>query len=269
MKTKNFYSVSYYLVYKLTFSRFFLVYQLFWYTYINENPCNKVNITVKILKDSNDNWFTLSNHSFNTFNFKESLLYFQNIISNNYEEDFFSEILFEFDFDYNYNNLNLIKSQKFFSLKYVLSIIFIYTIFILSIIIIILHFNVFNTDIFFNTDLFLNIDLIDSVEVERFKEKPITNRNCHYFDNLKHNIERESFLSISNKYKLNSHTSIDNIPISKTVRLLNDYYNSKLYRDNQNLLSEIDKLIDEINRYKYELSGWKSIKDTIINEKPY
>lgn len=59
------------------------------------------------------------------------------------------------------------------------------------------------------------------------------------------------------------------MPDSKTVKLLNDYYNSKLYNNNQNLLSDIDKLIDEINRYKYELYEWKSIKDIIINEKHY
>lgn len=40
----------------------------------------------------------------------------------------------------------------------------------------------------------------------------------------------------------------------KIVKLLDEYYNSDYYKNNQNLLGDINRLSDLNSRYKYELS---------------
>ena len=124
MRTQNYNSISYYIVSKQTFSDFYVIYLLFWFSYIDGSSSIKVNLTIKLINNASNKWITLSNHSFNTINFNKFLLYFITIINDNHSLEA-SDILFQFNFGYKHNKLNLTRSKKkkfFFTIKDVLKI---------------------------------------------------------------------------------------------------------------------------------------------------
>lgn len=232
MKIKNHYYVQFYYKSKLTYPAFFIIFKLFWYSYIYNNcSSNKVNLTVKLLKEPTNNWIVFSSDSFNTLDFEGVVLYFKNLFIDK-DGLYVSGILFVFSFDYNYNRLNIIKSEKTFSIWFVLLILYIYSILIV--------FCLLYFDTFYTTYLFSNVvDLVNNIELYN------TEGNGNHI--LTYNNYYNKYF-VNTTLKLDKPSNTNNIP--ETIKLLNDYYNSELYKNSQNLLWEIDKLIDLINKYK-------------------
>lgn len=167
MKSPNSYSVLYYFNSKITYPRFFVVFKFFWYCYINNSyDSNKVNLTIKLKKKSRcnqheDNWIIFSNQTFNTFDFDKAILYFENLFNQGYDFEV-SEILFLFSFDSRYNNMSVTKYKRMFSFRYIFFIIFINSIFSVTLTLIVLSYlYAFDT-----IQLISDIEIIDLINNE-------------------------------------------------------------------------------------------------------